>query len=84
MPDTHLIVTMAPNSSLSGETKGYLEKRKKNQISIPVNYQHYYLLNAIRDKMIELVGEGWGQVKTVYWKDTLEFYFEYQKEENRY
>ena len=78
MPYAYLIVTMTPSSPSSGETQGYLEKRKKNQkFSIPVNYQHYYLLNAIRDKMIELVGEGWRQVKAVYWKDTLQFYFEY-------
>jgi hypothetical protein len=78
MPYAYLIVTMTPSSPSSGETKGYLEKRKKNQkFSISVNYQHYYLLNAIRDKMIELVGDAWRQVKAVYWKDTLEFYFEY-------
>ena len=78
MPYAHLIVTMTPNSSLSGETKGYLEKRRNNQIfSVPINYQHYYLLNAIRDKMTELVGKGWRQIKAVYWKDTLQFYFEY-------
>ena len=74
----YLIVTMTPSSSLSGETRGYLEKRKKNQkFSVPVDYQHYYLLNAIRDKMIEQVGDAWRQVKAVYWKGELKFYFEY-------
>lgn len=78
MPYAHLVVTMTPYSSSSGETQGYLEKRNKNQKrSVPVDYQHYYLLNAIRDKMIDLVGEGWRQVKAVYWKDALQFYFEY-------
>lgn len=78
IPYAYLIVTMTPNSPTSGETRGFLENRKKNQkFSFPVNYQHYYLLNAIRDKMIELVGDGWRQVKAVYWKNTLQFYFEY-------
>lgn len=78
MPYTYLIVTMTPNSPISGEINGYLEEREKDQkISIEVNYQHYYLLNAIRDKMIELVGDGWRQVKAVYWKNTLELFFEY-------
>ena len=78
MPYAYLIVTMTPSSPLSGEVKGYLEKRKKNQkFSIPVNYQHYYLLIAIRDKMIELVGDSWSQAKAVYWQGALTFYFEY-------
>jgi len=78
MPYAYLIVTMTPSSPSSGEVKGYLEKRKKKQkFSISVNYQHYYLLNAIRDKMIELVGDAWRQVKAVYWRGALKFYFEY-------
>ena len=78
MPYAYLIVTMTPSSPSSGETKGYLEKRKKKQkFSVPVNYQHYYLMNAIRDKMIELVGDAWHQVKAVYWQGELKLYFEY-------
>jgi hypothetical protein len=78
VPHAKLVVTMTPRSPVSGEVKAYLEEPKKNQkSSILVDYQHYYLLNALRDKMIETVGDGWRQVKAVYWQDTLEFYFEY-------
>ena len=76
--NTFLTVTMTPSSSLSGEVKACLDDRNKNQkSSVQVNYQHYYLLNALRDKMIEIVGDAWSQVRAVYWQDTLEFYFEY-------
>jgi len=56
--------------------KYFGKRKKKKENSVQVNYQHYYLLNALRDKMIEIVGEGWSQVEAVYWQDTLEFYFE--------
>ena len=78
LPYAYLIVTMTPSSPVSGEIKAYLEKRKKKQkSSVQVDYQHYYLLNALREKMIEIVGDGWRQVKAVYWQGALEFYFEY-------
>lgn len=75
---TYLSVTMTPSSPVSGEVRVYAEDREKGQKKrLQVNYQHYYLLNALRDKMIETVGEGWSQVRAVYQEDMLEFYFEY-------
>ena len=76
--DTRLIVTMKPTSPISGEVKAYFDEQEKNQKDyIQVDYQHYYLLNAIWDKMVDLAGSTWSQVKAVYWKNTLEFYFEH-------
>ena len=73
-----LIVTMTPNSSTSGEIRGYMEKPDSDiKSSVLINYQHYYILNALRDRMIELVGEDWSMVKAIYHSDDLEFYFEY-------
>ena len=73
-----LTVTMTPNSPVSGEVQVYSEEHNKDQkSSVQVNYQHYYLLNALRDKMIEIVGDAWSQIRAVYWQDTLEFYFKY-------
>jgi hypothetical protein len=76
--DVDLIVTMSPSSPLSGEIRGYTEKRDSGEkSSVSVNYQHYYILNALREKMIESTGDGWSQVKAVYRSGDLEFYFEY-------
>lgn len=77
--DAALIVTMSPNSSTSGEIRGFLEKPGADSKSnVLVNYKHYYLLNALREKMIELLGDGWSKVKAVYRSEELEFYFEYE------
>jgi hypothetical protein len=35
------------------------------------------VLNALREKMIEQLGESWSQVRAVYRAGALEFYFEY-------
>jgi len=76
--DADLIVTMSPHSPTSGELRGYLMKPNTSEkTSVQVNYRHYYVLNALREKMIETIGESWRQVKTVYRSDALEFYFEY-------
>ena len=76
--DADLIVTMSPTSHTSGEVRGYLQKHNSDtKSSVLVNYRHYYLLNAIREKMIELVGDGWSKVKAIYHSGDLEFYFEY-------
>ena len=73
-----LIVTMSPSSPLSGEIRGYTEKRGSGEkSSVSVNYQHYYILNALREKMIESTGDGWSKVKAVFRSGDLEFYFEY-------
>jgi hypothetical protein len=76
--DADLIVTMAPSSPTSGETRGYMEERQSHiKSSVLVNYQHYYVLNALREKMIESAGDGWSKVTAVYRSGDLEFYFEY-------
>lgn len=76
--DADLIVTMSPSSPASGEVSGYIEKRGSGvRSSVPVNYQHYYLLNALRENMMELEGKGWSKVKAVYRSGDLEFFFEY-------
>lgn len=76
--DADLIVTMAPSSPASGETRGYVEERQSAiKSSVLVNYQHYYVLNALREKMIESTGDGWSKVRAVYRSGDLEFYFEY-------
>jgi len=76
--DVDLIVTMSASSPTSGEVRGYVEKRNSNiKSSVLVNYRHYYVLNALRERMIELVGDGWSKVKAIYHSGNLEFYFEY-------
>jgi hypothetical protein len=73
-----LVVTMSPTSPTSGEVRAILEKSDVSQKStIVVNYRHYYVLNALREKMIELLGESWKQVRAIYHSATLDFYFEY-------
>ena len=76
--DVDLIVTMYPSSPNSGEIRGYVEKRNSDiKSSVLVNYWHYYMLNALREKMMELVGDGWSKVRAVYHSGDLEFYFKY-------
>ena len=76
--DLDLVVAMSPTSPTSGEVRAFLEKPDHPvQSSVLVNYRHYYLLNALRDRMIEIVGENWIRVRAVYHAGDLEFYFEY-------
>ena len=76
--DANLIVTMAPSSPSSGEIRCYLEIGNSDvQGDILVNYRHYYVLSALREKMLEILGDGWKKVKAVYRSGDLEFYFEY-------
>lgn len=76
--DMDLIVIMSPSSPTSGEVRGYVVKPNSNiKSSVLVNYRHYYMLTALREKMIELVGDGWSKVKAIYHSGDLEFYFEY-------
>jgi hypothetical protein len=72
--DTVLVVTMSPSSETSGEIRGYI-RNSGVQSSVLLNYQHYYLLNALREKMIE-AGKGWSKVRAVYDGNHLEFYFD--------
>ena len=75
--DVDLVVIMSPSSPLSGEIRGYTEKRGSDEKStVIVNYQHYYLLNALREKMIDSTGDGWSKVRAVYRSGDLDFYFE--------
>ena len=60
--DADLIVTMTPTSPTSGALHGVLEKHNSDiQNSVAVNYRHYYVLNALREKMIEQRGENWSR-----------------------
>ncbi len=74
--DTTLTVAMSPTSKSSGEIRGYIEKTDRKS-SVLVNYQHYYVLNALREKMIASTGDQWRTVRAVYHTDNLEFYFDY-------
>jgi len=75
---TDLNVTMSYQSATSGEVEGFLINPEGSvQSSVPVNYRHYYLLNALRDKMIETTGDAWRVVRAVYHEEGVEFYFEY-------
>jgi hypothetical protein len=76
--DATLVVIMVPTSPTSGEVKASLQKKDSNTgTSIQVNYRHYYILNAMREKMIEAIGDSWREVKAVYRPKELEFFFEY-------
>jgi hypothetical protein len=72
--DAVLIVIMAPRSETSGEIRGYVQNSGV-QSSVLLNYQHYYVLNALREKMIE-AGKGWSKVRVVYDGSNLEFSFD--------
>lgn len=78
--DTHLVVTMMPTSQSSGEISCYLE-RPTSRSNVQLNYQHYYMLKALREKMSSIVGESWVRVKVIYRSgmfSNLEFYFDYE------
>jgi hypothetical protein len=76
-PESDLVVTMSPTSETSGEVTGYLQSHDEPvKQAVLTNYQYYYVLNALREKMIEQLGEGWKRVKTVYKPGVVEFYFE--------
>lgn len=73
-----LVVTMMPTSPTSGEVSGFAEEHNSDiKVSTLTNYQHYYMLTALRGKMIGVTRDGWVRVKAVYRFEELEFYFEY-------
>ena len=77
-PESDLVITMCPTSTTSGEVTGYLQSHDEPvKQAVLTNYQHYYVLNALRERMIEQLGENWKQVKAVYQPDAVEFYFDY-------
>jgi hypothetical protein len=76
--DMALTVTMTPTSIVSGQVNGIIEKIDASvRNSILVNYRHYYVLNALREKMIEALDDEWSKVTAVYRSGELEFYFDY-------
>lgn len=76
--DVDLVVIMSPTSSTSGQMKGYLVVPDAPvQTPVLLNFQHYYVLSALRDKMMESSGKQWQQVRAVYHLDDLKFYFGY-------
>jgi hypothetical protein len=71
-------VTMKITSPASGELTGLLVRPDAPvQDPVQLNYQHYYLLKAMRDRMVEITGDAWSEVRAVYRFDELEFFFEY-------
>ena len=71
-------VTMTWHSPTAGEVEGlFIHPDAPVQSSVPVNYQHYYVLNALRDKMIESTGDAWKRVRAEYHAGDVDFYFEY-------
>ena len=77
-PDIKLVITMSPSSPSSGELKAFLVSSDGViQNSILITYQHYYMLNAIRNKLTEIVGEKCSQIKAVFCQGELDFFFEH-------
>ena len=77
-PESDLVITMCPTSPTSGEVQAYLQSHDEPvKQAVLTNYKHYYVLNALREKMIEQLGENWKHVKAIYKQDAVEFYFEY-------
>ena len=75
--DMELSVSMSPTSSTSGEVQAVLAMDAPVQSYLLVNYRYYYVLSALREKMIEATGDAWKRARAVYHPDELEFYFEY-------
>jgi hypothetical protein len=77
--DTDLIVEMTPHAATAGESTGYLQQAGSDlKKSVPLNYQHYYVLNTLREKMIGLPRDHWSRVKAIYHAGDVEFYFDFQ------
>jgi hypothetical protein len=77
-PERDLVITMSPTSETSGEVRGYFQSHDEPvKQAVLTNYQHYYVLNALREKMIEQLGENWKQVRVVCKQDAVNYYFEY-------
>lgn len=73
-----LRITMSPTSPASGEIQGIiLMIDAPVQSNVPVDYRHYYVLNALREKMVEILGDEWSKVTALYRPGELEFYFGY-------
>jgi hypothetical protein len=59
--DAAVTLTLTPTSSTSGEVVGML-----GQSPVQVSYQHYYVLNALRELMIEASGKRVNRVSALY------------------
>jgi hypothetical protein len=58
--DMDLVVTMSHHSATSGEVEGLLvHPDAPVQSSVSVDYRQYYMLSALREKMIESTGDAW-------------------------
>ena len=78
--DMDLSVTMTWYSATAGEVEGLLvHPDAPVQSTVLVYYRHYYILNALRDKMIESTGDAWTKVRAEYHAGDVVFYFEYEK-----
>jgi hypothetical protein len=76
--DMDLVVTMTHHSGTSGEVDGLLvHPDAPVQSSVSVDYRHYYMLSALREKMIESTGDAWRSVRATYHAGDVDFYFEY-------
>ena len=74
--EMNLTVTMSPSSETSGELRGYVEK-PEGKSRMQLDYRHYYMLNALREKMKKMLGEEWRQVRAAFVSRRLGFYFDY-------
>jgi hypothetical protein len=75
--DATLKIAMSPTSPTSGELCGVLEKHgPEARSNIQVNYQHYYILNAICEKMGIQMGKSLSMITAAYRGDDLEFSFD--------
>ena len=75
--EAELVMTMTPTSSTSGETRAYAGAENPSaRRSLPVNYRHYYLLTALREKLRNAAEDNSNSIKAVYRSGELEFYFD--------
>jgi hypothetical protein len=75
--DATLKIAMSTTSPTSGELCCVLEKHGPEASSnIQINYLHYYILNAIREKMQEQTGKSVSRITAAYRGDDLEFSFD--------
>ena len=78
LKDIDVVVTMTPTLPSSGILEGYLEvPYAPVRGSLQLNYEHYYVLNALRDKMIEQTGKSWSSVCVIYHEGDPKFDFVY-------
>lgn len=72
-----LVVRMTWHSPTSGELEGMLvHPDAPVQNPVAVNYRHYYVLNALREKMLATTGDAWNHVRVMYHAGDVDFYFD--------